>query len=333
MGDAMPKIAVTIPSYKVRAHVLDVIARIPPQVQRIYVVDDKCPQDSGRLVQEQCHDPRVRVLFHEQNQGVGGAVSTGYRAALEEGMDIVVKVDGDGQMDPALIPHFTRPIERGRADYTKGNRFYRPESLKGMPPIRLFGNAALSFINKLSTGYWSIMDPTNGYTAIHTAVLRELPLHKLEQRYFFETDMLYHLNTIRAVVHDVPMDAVYADEESSLKVSKVLPEFMVKHVNRFFKRYVYLYLLRDFNIGSLYSLLGVVLCGLGVVFGGWAWLRSLTTGQPATSGTVMLAALPLIIGIQFLIAFLHHDVERVPSQPLSEDLTDDPEETPAARAG
>ena len=114
----MPRIAVVIPSYKVRAHVLDVIARIPPQVQRIYVVDDKCPQDSGRLVQEQCHDPRVRVLFHEQNQGVGGAVSTGYRAALEEGMDIVVKVDGDGQMDPALIPHFTRPIERGRADYT-----------------------------------------------------------------------------------------------------------------------------------------------------------------------------------------------------------------------
>ncbi|HRL29034.1 MAG TPA: glycosyltransferase family 2 protein, partial [Ottowia sp.] len=304
-----------------------------PQVQRIYVVDDKCPQDSGAFVQQHCTDPRVRVIFHEENQGVGGAVGSGYRAAIEEGMDIVVKVDGDGQMDPALIPHFTRPIERGRADYTKGNRFYRPESLKGMPPIRLFGNAALSFINKLSTGYWSIMDPTNGYTAIHTAVLREMPLHKLEKRYFFETDMLYHLNTMRAVVHDVPMDAVYADEESSLKVSKVLPEFIVKHVNRFFKRYVYLYLLRDFNIGSLYSLLGVVLCGLGVVFGGWAWLRSLTTGQPATSGTVMLAALPLIIGIQFLIAFLHHDVERVPSQPLSEDLTDDPEETPAARAG
>ena len=329
----MHRVAVTIPSYKVRAHVLDVIARIPPKVQRIYVVDDKCPQHSGELVEEQCRDPRVRVIFHEDNQGVGGAVGSGYRAAIEEGMDIVVKVDGDGQMDPALIPHFTRPIERGRADYTKGNRFYRPESLKGMPPIRLFGNAALSFINKLSTGYWSIMDPTNGYTAIHTSVLREMPLHKLEKRYFFETDMLYHLNTMRAVVHDVPMDAVYADEESSLKVSKVLPEFMVKHVNRFFKRYVYLYLLRDFNIGSLYSLLGVVLCGLGVVFGGWAWLRSLTTGQPATSGTVMLAALPLIIGIQFLIAFLHHDVERVPSQPLSEDLTDDPEETPAARAG
>ena len=316
------RLAVVVPSYKVRTHVLDVIARVPPLVERIYVIDDKCPQQSGQFVQEQCTDSRVRVIFHEENQGVGGAVRTGYRAALEEGMDIVVKVDGDGQMDPALIPHFTRSIERGRADYTKGNRFYRPESLKGMPPIRLFGNAALSFINKLSTGYWSIMDPTNGYTAIHTAVLRELPLHKLEQRYFFETDMLYHLNTIRAVVHDVPMDAVYADEESSLKVSKVLPEFMLKHINRFFKRYVYLYLLRDFNLGSLYSLLGVALCVLGVLFGGWHWLRSLSTGAPATSGTVMLAALPLIIGIQFIIAFLHHDVEHVPTEPLSNDLAE-----------
>ena len=134
--------------------------------------------------------------------------------------------------------------------------------------------------------------------------------------------MLYHLNTIRAVVHDVPMDSVYADEESSLKVSKVLPEFMVKHVNRFFKRYVYLYLLRDFNIGSLYSLLGVVLCCAGVLFGALQWAHSLATGHPATSGTVMLAALPLIIGIQSLIAFLHHDVERVPTEPLSNDLAD-----------
>lgn len=319
----MMRIAVAIPCYKVRAQILDVIAGIPPSVQRIFVVDDKCPQQSGTLVEDECRDPRVRVIFHEENQGVGGAIATAYRAALEEDVDIVVKVDGDGQMDPALIPKFVRPIVRGKADYTKGNRFYRPESLRGMPPIRLFGNAALSFINKLSTGYWSIMDPTNGYTAIHTSVLRELPLHKLEKRYFFETDMLYHLNTVRAVVRDVPMDAVYADEESSLKVSKVLPEFMLKHVTRFFKRYVYLYLLRDFNLGSLYSILGMLLCVVGAVFGLINWWQSDSTGQPATSGTVMLAALPLIIGIQFLIAFLHHDVERVPTEPLSVDLTED----------
>ncbi|HRN77238.1 glycosyltransferase family 2 protein [Ottowia sp.] len=316
------QVAVAIPCYKVRSHILDVIARMPSQVQRIYVVDDKCPQQSGRLVQDQCRDERVRVLYHEENQGVGGAVRTGYRAALEEGMDIIVKVDGDGQMDPALIPHFTRPIERGKADYTKGNRFYRPESLKGMPPIRLFGNAVLSFINKLSTGYWSIMDPTNGYTAIHTHVLRRLPLDKLEQRYFFETDMLYRLNTLRAVVHDVPMDAVYGDEQSSLQVSKVLPEFLWKHTDRFVRRYVYNYLLRDFNIGSLYSLMGVLLLLAGSLFGLAHWLLSNASGQPATSGTVMLAALPIIVGIQFIIAFLHYDVSHVPTEPLLADLHD-----------
>ena len=316
------RIAVAIPSYKVHAHVLDVIARVPPQVERIYVVDDKCPQDSGAFVQQHCTDPRVRVIFHDENQGVGGAVVSGYRAALEDGMDIVVKVDGDGQMDPALIAHFTRPIERGRADYTKGNRFYRPESLRGMPPLRLFGNAALSFVNKLSTGYWPIMDPTNGYTAIHTAVLRELPLHKLERRYFFETDMLYHLNTIRAVVHDVPMDAVYADEQSNLKVSRVLPEFMGKHVTRFFKRYLYQYLVRDFNIGSLYSIVGALFIMVGAAFGLSQWIQGIGTGRPATSGTVMLAALPVLIGIQFLIAFLHFDVSNVPTEPLSISLNE-----------
>ena len=134
----MPRIAVAIPCYKVRAQILGVIAAIPPSVQRIYVVDDCCPQESGKLVQAECTDPRVKVIFHEQNQGVGGAIATAYRAALEEPVDIVIKVDGDGQMNPALIPHFVRPIARGKADYTKGNRFYRPESLKGMPPIRLF---------------------------------------------------------------------------------------------------------------------------------------------------------------------------------------------------
>lgn len=315
------RIAVAIPCYKVTQHVLDVIARIPPEVEAIYAVDDACPAGSGDLIESGCADPRVRVLRHAVNQGVGGAVTTAYRAAIEDGMDIVVKVDGDGQMDPALIPHFTRPILRGKADYAKGNRFFRPESLHGMPAVRLFGNAALSFINKLSTGYWSIMDPANGYTAIHTSVLRQMPLDKLEKRYFFESDMLYHLNTIRAVVHDVPMDAVYADEESSLKVSKVLPEFMGKHITRFFKRYFYLYLLRDFNLGSLYSIVGLVLVIMGSVFGVTHWWSSDVSGQAATSGTVMLAALPIIIGIQFLIAFLHHDVMQVPTEPLSIDLS------------
>ena len=313
------RIAVAIPCYKVTRHVMDVIAAIGPEVEVIYAVDDACPEGSGRFIEEHSTDKRVRVLYNPQNRGVGGAMVTAYKAALADDMDIVVKIDGDGQMNPALLPHFTHPIQRRQADYTKGNRFYRPESLKGMPPIRMIGNAALSFINKLSTGYWPIMDPTNGYTAIHAQVLRQLPLDNLEQRYFFESDMLYRLNIARAVVRDVPMDAVYADEQSNLKVSRVLPEFMGKHVTRFFKRYLYQYLVRDFNIGSLYSVFGAVFLALGLGFGAWHWISSLISGRPATSGTVMLAALPVIIGIQFLIAFLHHDVSSVPTEPLLAD--------------
>lgn len=314
------RIAVAIPCYKVTQHVLGVIDAIGPEVERIYAVDDACPEGSGRFIEQSHRDPRVRVLYNPENRGVGGAVVTAYQAALADGMDIVVKIDGDGQMDPALIPKFVQPILRGRADYTKGNRFYRPESLRGMPRIRLLGNAALSFVTKLSSGYWPVMDPTNGYTAVHAEVLRQLPLEKLERRYFFESDMLYRLNIIRAVVQDVPMDAVYADEESNLKVSRVLPEFMLKHVQRFFKRYVYVYLVRDFNLGSLYSLFGALLSAAGLVFGAVQWAHSAATGQPASSGTVMLAALPLLIGIQCLIAFLHHDVSSVPTEPLAGDL-------------
>ncbi len=313
----MMRIAVAIPCYKVTQHVLGVIEAIGPEVDTIYAVDDACPQGSGRFIEEHNRDPRVRVLYNPENRGVGGAIVTAYKAAVEDGMDIVVKIDGDGQMDPALLPLFVRPLLQGRADYTKGNRFFRPESVQGMPPVRLFGNAVLSFLTKLSCGYWNVMDPTNGYTAVRTCVLAELPLDKLERRYFFETDMLFRLNTLRAVVRDVPMDSVYADEESNLKVGKVLPEFLRKHFSRLWRRYVYNYLVRDFNVGSLYSICGVLLVIAGTTFGIARWLDSSLTHSPATSGTVMLAALPVLVGIQFLIAFLHYDVSNVPTEPLS----------------
>jgi len=311
------RIAVAIPCYKVTQHVLGVIQGIGPEVHTIYAVDDACPDGSGRFIEKHNQDPRVRVLFNPENRGVGGAIVTAYKAAIADGVDIVVKIDGDGQMNPALLHHFVRPLLRGEADYTKGNRFFRPESVQGMPPVRLFGNAVLSFMTKLSCGYWNIMDPTNGYTAARTCVLAELPLDKLEQRYFFETDMLFRLNTVRAVVKDVPMDAVYADEESHLKIGKVLPEFLRKHASRLWRRYVYSYLVRDFYVGSVYSLVGLVLLTFGLFFGLYGWISGVQHAAPATSGTVMLAALPVIVGIQCWIAFLHHDVSNVPTEPLS----------------
>ena len=181
-------IAVVIPCYKVCKHVLDVIARIGPEVARIYAVDDACPEHSGRFVEQTCQDPRVKVIYNDRNLGVGGAVISGYRAALADGMDIVVKVDGDGQMAPELLPNFVGPILERRADYTKGNRFYSFYNVRTMPRVRLWGNAVLSFMTKISSGYWSIFDPTNGYTAIHRFVLTRIDLKNISERYFFDLD-------------------------------------------------------------------------------------------------------------------------------------------------
>lgn len=314
------KIAVVIPCYKVLAHIESVIATIPGFIEKIYVVDDMCPENSGQWVKKHISDARLNVIFHEVNQGVGGAVMSGYQQAVTDDMDIVVKIDGDGQMDPKLIRKFTLPIERGEADYTKGNRFYRLESLQDMPYARLFGNAVLSFITKLSSGYWNIMDPTNGYTAIHVSVIKELPLKKISSRYFFESDMLFRLGTVRAVVRDIPMHAVYADEISNLKIHKVIPEFLWNHGKRLFKRYTYLYWLRDFNMASIYSLLSIMLLLFGGVFGIYEWIKSISSGVPATSGSIMLSALPAILGIQFLLAFFQYDLSNVPDKPLHKQL-------------
>jgi len=291
---------------------------MPLSVSRIYVVDDACPDGSGALVINRCDDPRVRVLFNKVNLGVGGAVKHGYRAAVADGADVAVKVDGDGQMDPALIPLFVAPILSGRADYTKGNRFFDVSVMKKMPFVRLFGNAVLSFLSKLSTGYWSLFDPTNGYTALSCRVVPLLALDKVSDRYFFETDILFRLNSIGAVVRDVPMVAHYADEVSNLKISKVIPEFSVAHLRNFLKRIFYNYYLRDFSVASIALLVAVPLFCFGVGFGAFKWWMSVTTGVVATSGEVMLAVLPLTVGFHLFLAFISYDMMNVAKEPLTQ---------------
>lgn len=313
-------VAVVIPCYRVHKHILEVISAIGAEVQMIYVVDDACPQQTGNYVVQECSDPRVTVLFHEANSGVGGATISGYRQAIREGADIVVKLDGDGQMEPAHIPMLITPIVNGLADYTKGNRFYYLEGVQQMPLARLLGNAALSFIAKFSTGYWDIFDPTNGFTAVHAKVLERLPLDKIDRRYFFESDMLFRLNTIRAVVMDVPLSARYADEVSNLKIFRSIPEFTRKHVRNSLKRIFYNYYLRDFSVMSLELLLGCLALFMGVSFGSIAWMKSVRTGIVATSGTVMLAALPTLAGIQLILSFLAADSGNVPKVPLHKRL-------------
>ncbi len=322
LPSAVAHVAVVIPCFRVARQILTVIAAVGPEVTRIYVVDDRCPEGSGRRVQAECTDPRVRVLFHETNQGVGGAVISGYQAAMADAADIVVKIDGDGQMDPRLLPRFIAPLLDGRADYTKGNRFYHLESLSGMPTIRLFGNAILSFLSKIASGYWDLMDPSNGYTAIRGEVLRQLPLAKLDRRYFFESDMLFRLGTLRAVVADIAMNARYQDETSSLRIARVLREFPLKYLRSFAKRLFYVYFLRDFNACSVQLLLGSALAAFGFCFGAFEWSRSIASGVTATDGTVMLAALPIILGVQFLLAAASFDTANIPRQPIHPQLRD-----------
>ncbi|HEY0661758.1 MAG TPA: glycosyltransferase family 2 protein [Lysobacter sp.] len=314
-------IAVVIPSYNVVRHIAGVIDAIGPEVDVIYCVDDACPSGSGDFVEREIHDPRVRVIRHPHNLGVGGAVMTGYRQAVADGARVIVKIDGDGQMDPSLLPSFVAPILLGEADYTKGNRFWDLSEITRMPVLRRIGNLGLSFMAKASAGYWDLFDPTNGYTAIHADVAARLPYNSISQRYFFETDILFRLNTLRAVVVDVPMDAKYGDEVSGLKVSKILFEFAFKHLRNFGKRIAYNYFLRDLSIASLELVAAIALLGFGFAYGGWNWIQSFLSGVPASTGTVMISVLSTLVGIQFLLAFLGYDIANVPRRPLHSRLT------------
>jgi len=298
-----------------------VLRAIGPEVALIYCVDDDCPERSGVAAEEiAATDPRIRVIHHERNKGVGAAVVSGYRRALQDGADIIVKLDGDGQMDPKRIPELVGPLLSGEADYVKANRFFCLEGLRSMPWIRLVGNAGLSFLSKLSTGYWTLFDPTNGFTAIHASVARALPLDKLADRYFFESDILFRLNTLRAVVAEVPIDAVYGDETSSLSPLKSLVQFPVYHLRNFLKRLFYNYFLRNFSIASVNLVAGLAMLTFGIVFGTVEWIQAYTSGQLASAGTVMLAALPVILGIQLILNFIGYDMASVPQSPIHRKL-------------
>ena len=308
-------IAVVIPCFRVTEHILQVLSRIGPEVSQIFVVDDSCPENSGDLVEKYSNDKRVKVLRHRENQGVGGAVITGYRASLEAGADIVVKVDGDGQMDPALIPTLVSPILAGDADYAKGNRFDSLEDLYEMPWVRIFGNAALSLWSKQSTGYWRITDPTNGFTAIHRQTLENIHLDKLRKTYFFESDMLFRLSIINAVVTDVPMKALYGDEKSHLKIRKVLVEFPIRHVINTLKRIFYRYYLREWSIASIELPVGFGLLIFGAWFGITSFLEASGAGRETTAGQVTVAAIGIILGVQLLLSFLAFDISSEPKIP------------------
>jgi glycosyltransferase involved in cell wall biosynthesis len=304
-----PRVAVVIPAFKVRDHILTTLAGIGPEVAAIYVVDDACPENTGEHVRKNCADSRVRVIRVERHLGVGGATTRGYREALGEEMDILVKLHANGQMDPARIPSIVRPLLDGHADYAKGNRFFDLEDVSGVPWRSLIGNSVESFVSKVTSGYWDVTDPGNGFTALHGTVARALGLDKLARDDSFESDMLFRLAMLRAVVVDVPMPARVDRAQARARLPR-------KVLSRTMKRLSYAYFLRDFNAGTLQFLKGVLLLLIGAVYGGTQWYTAAASDVAATPGTVMLAALPIIIGVQLLVAAFHYEVTNVPRRPL-----------------
>lgn len=304
-----------IPCYKVKAHILSVIAKAPPWIEGIVCVDDACPEGSGDFIEANARDRRVVVVRLSKNQGVGGATLAGYAEAARRGGKILIKVDGDDQMDLGYMSQLIAPILLGEADYAKGNRFTSVSHLRAMPAVRVFGNAALSFAAKVSTGYWNIFDPTNGYTAIESTVAKLVMEKRVSRRFFFETDLLYHLGTLRAVVRDVPMPARYADEVSNLRIGAIVGPFALKHLRNFVQRVLGQYFVRDFNAASLELVFGI----FGILFGlGYAahYVATRVPGQVASAGVVMAAALPIILGAQLLLQAMNFDVLNAPSRPI-----------------
>ncbi len=304
-------IATVVPAYNEAEHIGQVIGSIPDFVDRIIVVDD-CSQDATGDAAQACKDDRLIVLTTPQNQGVGGATILGYQKALELDSAIIVKMDGDGQMPPEYLGALLDPLIEQGYDYAKGNRFLAGESLAAMPRHRLFGNIAMTFMTKLASGYWHVFDPQNGYTAIKTETLRTMDLDAVHKRFFFENDMLVHLNFFGRRVIDVAIPARYGDERTKLNPLKVAVTFPVLLLLRYFYRVYQKYILRDFSPIALFLILGLLLFGWGSLFGLYLWIESIGSSHLTPTGTIMLALLPLILGFQLLLEAIVLDIRETP---------------------
>lgn len=309
------RLAAVIPAYKCADQIGRVVDSIPEFVDQVIVVDDASPD---AIAKEVAKLSRKSVIYirHEKNTGVGGAMLTGFQKALELGADVIIKMDGDGQMDAEFILPLITPILRGEADYTKGNRFLNFSELDQMPRSRLLGNIGLTFLTKMASGVWHIFDPNNGFVAIHRHCLSLINYENIHQRYFFESSMLIELSRIRAVVTDVPIPARYGDETSSLTLVNTFFVFPPNLFRGFIRRIIWQYYLYDFTAASLFLILGLLMLVGGIVWGAYYWYVSIVHNMLASTGTVMLAVLPIILGFQLLLQAIVLDIRNKPTVPI-----------------
>ncbi|QFU83058.1 glycosyltransferase family 2 protein [Natronorubrum aibiense] len=341
-------IGVVIPAYNEERFVGDVIREMPSAVDRLYVIDDQSTDDtwneiheaarmdakaqsapdtaSGPLVADggasalttraSVHDPigRVVPIQHRENLGAGGAIKTGYLAALEDGVDATVTVDADGQMDLSQLPRLLDPIVEGKADYAKGNRLLSKEYRAAMPRFRFVGNAILTFLTKIASGYWKTMDPQNGYTAISHDALAAIDLENLYEYYGYCNDLLVKLNVHGMRVADVAMPAVYGDEESSITYSSYIPKVSSMLLRNFLWRLKTKYLVLDFHPLALFYFIGAGTAVAGVLGAGLTLVTMLLGTGVAIGQTSVLVAIAGIVLLLFAMVFDMAESEHLESQ-------------------
>jgi glycosyltransferase involved in cell wall biosynthesis len=304
------RIAVVVPAYNEEDLIGETLDGIPDYVAKIYVVDDGSADMTGAIIDDYAHrDPRFVAIHHNPNRGVGAAITTGYLQAVEDGMDIAAVMAGDNQMDPAYLPALLDPIVEGRADYTKGNRLINDAYLKGMSGWRRFGNSLLTFLTKVASGYWQMMDPQNGYTAISTKTLETLPLDSVYQGYGYCNNLLVWLNICGMRVQDVAIPARYGRERSGIRYSTYIPRVSKLLLNNFLFRLKTKYIQMGFHPLAFFYVAGAVLTPLGVLGGLVTLWEKFVMGYPVLFVHGVLSFLVFMMGMQFLLFAMLFDMQ------------------------
>ena len=303
----MTSLGVVVPCFMGGEITLKFIEDILPYVNKVVLVDDQCPLKTGEKILKCDFNSKVHVIFNTKNLGVGGSTKIGISWLLEQDFDIILKMDADYQMYPEDIPKMCSPIIKKECDATKGNRFTNIDKLFQMPKIRLIGNTFLSYLCKLSTGYWEIFDPTNGFLAFSSSVARDIDWHKTDNRFFFETDLLFRCSLKNIIIKNVSIDANYGDNYSSLKPLKEIYPFLTKNLKLLLKRIIYQYFLLDFNVGSIELILSIIFGFVSFLFGVYFLINSNITNEFTSAGNSSLFTIFSIISIQFFLSFIYYD--------------------------
>jgi glycosyltransferase involved in cell wall biosynthesis len=302
------RVAVVVPAYDEERLVGETLRGIPDFVDRVFVVDDASRDATGERARE-VGDPRVEVIRHEKNRGVGAAIASGYRRALEEGIDVTCVMAADNQMDASELESLAGPVARGEIEYAKANRLVSGEAWEVIPRTRYLGNAVLSLLTKIASGYWHVADSQAGYTALSLDALRRLDLDRLYPRYGFPNDLLVHLNVQNARVRDVPSRPIYdVGETSGIKLRSVVPKISWLLLKAFWWRMAQKYVIRDFHPLVFFYAFGVLMTVAGLALGTLEVVLRLL-GNEITPASIVLVAVLLIAGIQFTLFAMWFDME------------------------